>query len=239
MPTSPDQPDRYPPPPNVRSGSTRPKARVLITSSEFLAREGLTSLLSHRNDLQLLPPVPVIDLASRLGENPPNVVVLLLAAGLRSAPQLVHVARMLREHPKQTSLVVVSQRGDGLVRVLLESGPHGVAFLMDEHIEDLETLIRAIKDVLSGVVVVDATVTALLVGREDHVGLSALTPRELDVLAELSRGLSNRSIGEALHITLKAVEGNCTNVFRKLQLQDDQEIDRRTTAALIFLNARS
>lgn len=56
--------------------------------------------------------------------------------------------------------------------------------------------------------------------------LNPLTPREQDVLAELTKGKSNREIASSLFVTEKTVKTHISNIFTKLQVQD------RTQAAL-------
>ena len=58
-----------------------------------------------------------------------------------------------------------------------------------------------------------------------HV-LNPLTPREQDVLAELTKGKSNREIASSLFVTEKTVKTHISNIFAKLEVQD------RTQAAL-------
>jgi DNA-binding NarL/FixJ family response regulator len=54
-----------------------------------------------------------------------------------------------------------------------------------------------------------------------------LTDRERSVLRLLGKGLSNRDIGRALHLTEGTVKGYVSNVLAKLKLHD------RTQAALL------
>ena len=53
-----------------------------------------------------------------------------------------------------------------------------------------------------------------------------LTPREQDVLSELTKGKSNREIASSLFVTEKTVKTHISNIFAKLKVQD------RTQAAL-------
>ena len=54
----------------------------------------------------------------------------------------------------------------------------------------------------------------------------ALSPRELEVLRLVSRGLANKQIGRALGISERTVKVHLGNVFRRIGVQD------RTSAAL-------
>lgn len=56
--------------------------------------------------------------------------------------------------------------------------------------------------------------------------INQLTPREQEVLAELTKGKSNREIASALFVTEKTVKTHISNIFIKLAVQD------RTQAAL-------
>lgn len=217
-----------------------PAMEVLVAGDVSLTREGIACLLSGQPEVTVRRTCTVDELPDQLDADPsPDAVVLCLPAGTDAGPQLGEVSRLVREDPEPLSLVVVSPSGDGLVRTLLESGPENVAYLIDGNVDDPRTLVRALEDANTGVVSLDSSAVDVLVGRGGHPGLAELTRREYDVLSELSRGLSNKGIADRLSITVKAVEGHITQIFRKLDLPPDGSTDRRLTAALIFLNERS
>lgn len=56
---------------------------------------------------------------------------------------------------------------------------------------------------------------------------SELSPREMDVLAFLIVGKSNREIAEELHLSVSTVKAHLSSVFRKLGVAN------RTQAALV------
>ena len=60
-----------------------------------------------------------------------------------------------------------------------------------------------------------------------------LTPREIEVLDLISRGLKNREIAARLHISEKTVGNHISNIFTKLQVADRaQAIIRARDAGL-------
>jgi serine/threonine-protein kinase len=60
-------------------------------------------------------------------------------------------------------------------------------------------------------------------GRTHRDGpLGQLSPRELEVLALMAEGRSNRAIGEQLTVELKTVETHVSRVFTKLGLNEDR-----------------
>lgn len=68
--------------------------------------------------------------------------------------------------------------------------------------------------------------------------LDPLSPRELEVLALMAEGRSNRAIGEQLAVELKTVETHVSRVFIKLGLTEDWHGNRRVLAVLTFFGAR-
>jgi DNA-binding CsgD family transcriptional regulator len=60
--------------------------------------------------------------------------------------------------------------------------------------------------------------------------LDALSRRELDVLALMAKGYSNRGIGKQLNVELKTVETHVSNIYAKLGLQPEPDENRRVRA---------
>jgi len=69
--------------------------------------------------------------------------------------------------------------------------------------------------------------------------LPELTPRELEVLALIAEGRTDRGIAQALYVTPKTVEAHVRSIFRKLDLPADSTQNRRVHAVLTFLRART
>ena len=72
-------------------------------------------------------------------------------------------------------------------------------------------------------------------GRRRGDPLDQLSPRELEVLALMAEGRSNRAIGEQLTVELKTVETHVSRVFTKLGLHEARHENRRVRAVLTFL----
>jgi DNA-binding CsgD family transcriptional regulator len=68
--------------------------------------------------------------------------------------------------------------------------------------------------------------------------LAELTSRELEVLALIAEGRTDRGIAQALYVSPKTVEAHVRSIFRKLGLPSDTTENRRVHAVLAFLRAR-
>jgi DNA-binding NarL/FixJ family response regulator len=93
-----------------------------------------------------------------------------------------------------------------------------------------------VRRVAEGGSALDPAVVGLLVGRSRKDDpISALTPREREVLELMAEGRSNQAISDRLFITERAVEKHVTSIFGKLRLPADAADHRRVLAVLAFL----
>ena len=103
---------------------------------------------------------------------------------------------------------------------------------------------RLLADLSSGTVYDDASLDAAAAAarralRDDQPPprLEQLTPRELEVLALIAEGRTDRGIARELFVTPKTVEAHVRSIFRKLDLPREETQNRRVHAVLTFLGA--
>jgi DNA-binding NarL/FixJ family response regulator len=121
---------------------------------------------------------------------------------------------------------------------LFRDGASGRAYLLKDHVGDVDVLSAAMAEVMRGGSTVDSQVVDLLVAarvREKESKLARLSPRELEVLAEMAKGLNNAGIADALFISQRAVEKHINSVFTKLDLSFEETTHRRVRAVLFYL----
>lgn len=212
--------------------------RIVVASDNFLTREGLSCLLAG---------VPGLEVVGRVDSHPetlqaaqrfrPDVLVVGIRTPRIEADASIEAARQLRlEHPT-IAVVVIAEAGDGYALELLRNGAAGVAYLLDDRVGDLDTLVSAIREVHVGETLLDPSIVNALVRRRFATSLDVLSIRELDVLAELAKGHTNAEIAKNLSVSKKSVESHVTNIFRKLRTGDARRFDRRVMAVLIYLQA--
>jgi DNA-binding NarL/FixJ family response regulator len=212
--------------------------RVAVASDYFLTREGLACLLSGVEGIDVVTRVSshaeIVDAVER---GRPDVVVVGIRAGQVAAEETLAAAGRLRSDHPEVAVVVVALEGDHFAMELLRRGSRATAFLLDDRINDLDVLVTAIIQARSGQVTLDSSVVDALVHRREGSKLDELTLRELDVLAQMSKGHCNRVIAEELSISTKAVERHVTNIFRKLREFDPERFDPRVAAVVAYLDA--
>src|SRR5206468_1363734 len=78
----------------------------------------------------------------------------------------------------------------------------GLGYLLKERLTDLDELVRALRDVARGGLVLDPVVVETLVDRRrEHGPLLGLTDREREVLHEMAAGRNNATIAKTLFMS--------------------------------------
>jgi DNA-binding NarL/FixJ family response regulator len=121
---------------------------------------------------------------------------------------------------------------------LFRDGSSGRAYLLKDHVGNVDVLTNAVEEVAHGGSTVDPQVVEVLVAariREKESLLQRLSPRELEVLAEVAKGLNNASIADVLFISQRAVEKHIGAIFGKLDLSFEDATHHRVRAVLLYL----
>jgi DNA-binding NarL/FixJ family response regulator len=200
--------------------------RVLLVDDHAIVREGLRALLDQNETLSIIGEAAdgteALEFAGRLR---PDVVLMDLKMPGLPAPDAIRAIRA--RLPGTQVLVLTSYAEDAQVEEVLRAGALG--YVLKSIVA--ADLVRAIATVARGEAWLHAEAQRSLVNRmrrpADLSPLALLTARERSILRLLGRGMSNREIGHALHLTEGTVKGYVSNVLAKLKLDD------RTQAALL------
>jgi DNA-binding NarL/FixJ family response regulator len=199
--------------------------RVLLVDDHPVVRVGLRGMLDTADDLVVV------------GEAVSGQEALALVAGLRPDVVLMDLrmpgldgvsatARIVAEFPGVRVLVLTTYDTDADILRAIEAGATGY-LLKDTPIGALTDAIRA---AARGETVLAPLVAARLVTRIRTPASEQLTPREVQVLSLVSRGLSNGEIGRELYIGEATVKTHLLRAFAKLGVND------RTAAVTVALS---
>jgi DNA-binding NarL/FixJ family response regulator len=214
--------------------------RLVLAEDNYLVREGVRRLLESAPEVQLAAVCTDLpSLEAAVEEYNPDVVLTDIRMPPSNTDEGIQLSERLRgSHPK-IGVVVLSQYADAQYALtLLDKGASGRAYLLKERVSDLSQLLNAIREVARGGSVIDLKVVERLVAARSSMSesaLSALTPRENQVLAEVAQGKNNAAIAAGLFLSERAVEKHINSIFSKLGLSEEQDVHRRVKAALLFL----
>jgi DNA-binding NarL/FixJ family response regulator len=213
--------------------------RVILAEDNYLAREGISRVLESIEDLDLVAAYGDLDaVRAAVERDRPDVVVTDIRMPPNHTDEGIRLADELRTTRPEIGVVVLSQHESPLYALaLFDRGAERRAYLLKERVRDQSELGRAVREVASGGSVVDPRVIEGLLSAHTrtHTPLEELTPRELEILALIAEGRSNTAIAETLVVTKRAVERHINAIFRKLELEESEDVSRRVTAALLYL----
>jgi DNA-binding NarL/FixJ family response regulator len=217
-----------------------PRLRVVVAEDNALLRDGLARLLAADADIEVAGVAAdldeLLDLVADLG---PDVVITDIRMPPTDTDEGIRAARALRERSPATGVVVLSQYASASYAIaLLEGGAAGRAYLLKDRVSDAGELVRAVRSVADGGSVIDPRVVDHMMAARRPVDdpLSGLTPREGEVLELMARGASNAGIAATLGLSDRAVEKHISNLFVKLHLDDERDVNRRVRAVLDYLS---
>jgi DNA-binding NarL/FixJ family response regulator len=217
--------------------------RVVLAEDNLLVREGVASLLATYDDIELVAACSRPDeLVAAVEDHRPDVVLTDIRMPPTHTDEGIQAARRLRHTAPDVGVVVLSQFVEPAYALdLFAEGSRGRGYLLKDHVDDVDRLVSALRVVATGGSYIDDDVVdALVRGRSRALDspLTALSPRETDVLAELATGRSNAAIARELGVSEHSVEKHTSVIFAKLGLVEDADVNRRVMAVLLFLAGR-
>jgi DNA-binding NarL/FixJ family response regulator len=216
--------------------------RVALAEDNTLLREGVARVIERAGDLELVGSVADLpQLLELIDRADPDVVVTDIRMPPTGTDEGIQVAATLRDERPHVGVVVLSQYAEpAYALALLDGGSEGRAYLLKERVSDVDDLLAAIREVAGGGSVIDPKVVEGLVSatrRPRRTELDRLTPRELEILAEMAQGKSNAAIAATLVLSERAVEKHTNSIFSKLALTEERDLNRRVKAVLLYLAA--
>ena len=216
------------------------RIRVVLADDSYLVREAVGHVLVGSDEIEVVAACDDLDsLTAAIEAERPDVVVTDIRMPPSDTDEGLRVAARLRDSHPAIGVVVLSQYAEpGYSLALLEGGSDRRAYLLKDRIQHRGQLVAAIHAVARGGSLIDSKVVEKLVEaqtRAERSALGELTPRELEILSLVARGLDNQAIADELVLTKRAVEKHINAIFLKLGLTYANDVSRRVKAALIFL----
>jgi NarL family two-component system response regulator LiaR len=207
--------------------------RVAIADDHAVVRQGLRTFLELQDGMDVVGEAADGEEAVALVERTaPDVLLLDLVMPRVDGLEAI---RLIRERAPATRILVLTSFADD--RTVLPAVRAGAAGYLLKDVQPPE-LAGAIRTVHAGEALLAPTVATMLVeqlaAEDGAAGGGAagegpghhLTPRELEVLAEIARGRANKAIAFELGVSERTVKTHVSNILGKLGFSD------RTQAAV-------
>jgi DNA-binding NarL/FixJ family response regulator len=202
---------------------------VVLADDQPLVRDGLAILLASSGEIEVVGEAgDGVEALAVAAQTEPDVVVMDIRMpkldGLAATARLT--AAKASPQAKPRVLVLTTFDHDDYVYDALAAGASG--FLLKD--SSVRELIEAVKIVDRGDALLAPSVTRRLIAvgaftrrrtpESGRAAAASLTPRELDVLTEIARGLSNAEIARKLFLSEQTVKTHVAHVLGKLGVRD-------------------
>lgn len=186
--------------------------RILLVDDHYVVRMGMASSLNLEPDIEVVAEAENGETAIALyREHRPDLVILDWRLPDLSGGEVIKALHA--EFPASRVLVLSAFESEEVIYQALQAGAVGYLAKSSRRPE----LIGAIRMAALGKAAFSAETAAKLAVRLQRPGLS---PRELEVVAELVEGNSNKEIAARLNISENTVKLHITHIMQKLRAKD-------------------
>jgi DNA-binding NarL/FixJ family response regulator len=198
--------------------------RLLIADDHPVVRDGLRAMLATQPDMELVGEAATgTEAVAHAQALRPDVVLMDLQMPDLDGPAAI--ATLREQAPEVRVLVLTTFGTDADITRAVDAGATG--YLLKD--APREQLFGAIRAAARGESVLSPSVATRVLGRMRAPAEEALSPRELEILQAVARGLSNKDIGRQLYVSEATVKTHLLRIFGKLGVDD------RTAAVTVAL----
>lgn len=199
--------------------------KILIVDDHVLFREGLCFVINELDDHVTILEASDYNEAMQHVEANSDLDLVLLDLGIPGKDGFSALDTLSKKYPALTVVIISGSRQRSDIQRAMDSGAMG--YIPKDTTS--KVVLSALRLVISGGIYVppdmskEGEVEQELLSRQK----TTLTPRQLEVLVLIAKGLSNKEIALEIKVTEATVKMHLTSIFKSL------DVNNRTQAALV------
>jgi len=199
------------------------KMKILIADDHPVVREGLVTMLSRENDIEVVGEAQNGKVAiEKARELKPDIVLMDLR--MPEVDGIEAIRRIKSENPQVKFIVLTTYDNDEYIFKGIEAGAR--AYLLKD--APRAELFKAIRAVSRGESLIEPAIAGKVLDcfaelSRQTQSPEALSERELEVLTLIAKGTSNKLIATNLNIGESTVKTHIQSIFHKLNVSDRTE----------------
>ena len=202
--------------------TAKPAIRVMIADDHPIVCLGLATMIDSQPDMTVVAQASNgREAVEMFTQHTPDVTLIDLRMPEMSGVDAIKAIRT--RHPGAVFIVLTTYQGDEDIHKAMAAGAQGYMLKGMPH----DDLLEAIRRVKGGSQYLPPSVRSSLANR---LPSSELSPRELQILELIVKGLSNKQIADRLGITEGTVKWHVNAILGRMNVSD------RTQAAVAALN---
>jgi NarL family two-component system response regulator LiaR len=204
--------------------------RILVVEDQAVVRDGIVAILALQPDVLVVGQAEDgLQAVKLVKETEPDVILLDLVMPRQDG--IATIPKILEIQPDARILVLTSFADSERVFMAIKAG--AIGYLLKD--DTREQLMQAIHDVSKGQASLHPSIAMKVIHEINHPAelmytADPLTPRELETLRLIARGLSNSEIAAELVVHERTIAKYVSRILEKLHLAN------RTQAALYALD---
>lgn len=203
---------------------------VMLVDDQTIIRDGIRSILETNKDISVVGEAGNgKDAYKKTSELKPNIILMDIRM-----PEMdgVEATRRIKKDFPETVIIVLTTFDDD--EYIIKAMTYGASGYLLKDIGS-EKLVQAIRDGMSGNIILPGRVAAKITSRlsqsnspDSDVTIEDFTEREIEIIRLMTRGKSNKEIAESLYLSVGTVKNYISQIYLKIDVND------RANAVLIF-----
>ena len=191
------------------------KLKILIVDDHAIVRDGLAAILKFQKDMTVVGEADDGQSAiQKAQELHPDIILMdLMMPNMNGADATAAIKRILPE----TQILLLTSYGTSsdLSRAFKNGATGAITKSLPK-----EELLAAIRNVAAGTRIASPEIEQTL---KEEADMPSLTPRQLEILQSLTRGLTNDDIAREFGLSKAGVKFHLLTIFRKLNASNRTE----------------